>query len=478
MASDTKINMPTLTKSKPYERFKAELSLWKSITTVPVNKLGPMIALSLPDDHESRIKDKVFDKMGIEQLGCNTGYDDLITFMDSVLLKDSLSDAFERYNDFEKFSRTSESVVEFIEEFDSKYNKLSRFNIKLPPEILAFKLLIHANITKEEEMLVKSGIDYSMKDTMYEQTKASLKKFKGECSGASNPFSTIEVKTESVNVTYPRSGKRNNFTRTGRSSHNQRGFYSGNQRHSETDYGKFQSYSQKPSNTTASNFSSVNRGGRRGGRSNRIDSRPMNPVGADGNIMRCVVCDSIRHLLADCPHSYENSNSTYVTNFEESDEEACLFTGQNISQMVVLSAEAQNCAVLDSACSSTVCGKEWLNNYLNSLDKDVLNSVQKCPSEKVFKFGGGTRLPSEGSFILPATLAGKKVTIKTDVVDSDIPLLLSKDAMKKACMKLDLESDTAEIYGEKNPSILYLVWTLLYSNCYYEGCVQCRLIMY
>ena len=52
MATDTKFNMPVLTKSKPYERYKAELSLWKSITSVPASKIGPMIALSLPEDHE------------------------------------------------------------------------------------------------------------------------------------------------------------------------------------------------------------------------------------------------------------------------------------------------------------------------------------------------------------------------------------------------------------------------------------------
>ena len=52
--ADTKINMPILGKDKQYDRYKIELSLWKSITTVPNKKLGPMVALSLPDDHESK----------------------------------------------------------------------------------------------------------------------------------------------------------------------------------------------------------------------------------------------------------------------------------------------------------------------------------------------------------------------------------------------------------------------------------------
>ena len=46
-------------------------------------------------------------------------------------------------------------------------------------------------------------------------------------------------------------------------------------------------------------------------------------------------------------------------------------------------------------------------------------------------------------------IAGKEVTIKTDVVESDIPLLLSRAAMKKAAIKLDLETDTAVIMGKE-----------------------------
>ena len=50
---------------------------------------------------------------------------------------------------------------------------------------------------------------------------------------------------------------------------------------------------------------------------------------------------------------------------------------------------------------------------------------------------------------MPAVIAGKEVTIKTDVVESDIPLLLSRTAVKKAAIKLDLETDTAVIMGKE-----------------------------
>ena len=45
----------------------------------------------------------------------------------------------------------------------------------LPPEILAFKLLRKANITKEEKLLVLTGVNYENKTTLYEEAKKSLK---------------------------------------------------------------------------------------------------------------------------------------------------------------------------------------------------------------------------------------------------------------------------------------------------------------
>ena len=47
-------------------------------------------------------------------------------------------------------------------------------------------------------------------------------------------------------------------------------------------------------------------------------------------------------------------------------------------------------------------------------------------------------LKSEGEYWLPVVIAGKEVTIRTEVVKSDIPLLLSREAMKTAGAKIDL----------------------------------------
>jgi len=131
------------------------------------------------------------------------------------------------------------------------------------------------------------------------------------------------------------------------------------------------------------------------------------------------------------------------------EEHAVLFTGYDRDEIRRLGVDARNCAVLDSACSSTVCGKGWLDNYIESLYNSDRAKVLRSEGQRVFKFGGGTCLKSKGEYSIPAVVAGRAVTIKTDVVESDIPLLLSRTAMKKAAIKMDLENDTATIMGKE-----------------------------
>jgi hypothetical protein len=85
---------------------------------------------------------------------------------------------------------------------------------------------------------------------------------------------------------------------------------------------------------------------------------------------------------------------------------------------------------------------------MQSLSECDVAKVIRKPGSKIFKFGGGETLRSIASCVIPAVIAGSEIRITTDVVESDIPLLLSLDAMKEARVKLDLENDTAEILGK------------------------------
>ena len=120
-------------------------------------------------------------------------------------------------------------------------------------------------------------------------------------------------------------------------------------------------------------------------------------------------------------------------------------------------------AVLDSGASSTVCGTKWYKFFLGTLTDAQKKKIVKIKGVRTFKFDDGNKLNSLYKVILPCVIADIEVSIITDVVNSDIPLLWSKDAMKRAGTCLNFEDDTVTMLKNENSIKLHIVWTLLHS---------------
>ena len=187
------------------------------------------------------------------------------------------------------------------------------------------------------------------------------------------------------------------------------------------------------------NFSRCGYDGQTSGMS--LIRKKKNPGGSNGRPLTCRSCGSYRHLVRECPDSWENMSEINTSNEEE---HMVLFTGNNLGDWQQ-DMDLGNCAILDSACSSKVCGKKWLDGYKDSLDQSDKRNMKQTGSKRMLVFGGG----SDGVFCLPAEIAGKEVRIKTDVVQSDILLLLSRNTMKTAGVKMDLENDSATIFAKE-----------------------------
>ena len=174
-----RINPPHYSKEKTYERYKTELRAWELVTDVKDVKRGIVVALSLPENDESVIRERVFDEIKLDDLKKENGMDVLLKFMDRILGKDDLTDSLEKFEDFENYKREpDQSMTEFLSKHDQKYNKIVKLKMGLPPAIAAFMLLKKANITTDERLLVLTGMDYSDRDQLYEQAKRSLLMFK------------------------------------------------------------------------------------------------------------------------------------------------------------------------------------------------------------------------------------------------------------------------------------------------------------
>ena len=68
--------------------------------------------------------------------------------------------------------------------------------------------------------------------------------------------------------------------------------------------------------------------------------------------------------------------------------------------------------IVDTGCIETVCGKEWLQDILDSMDIQTRKLVRVHASKKIFRFGGGERKQSLGEYIIPISTGGKKIFSK------------------------------------------------------------------
>ena len=92
----------------------------------------------------------------------------------------------------------------------------------------------------------------------------------------------------------------------------------------------------------------------------------------------------------------------------------------------------------------------------------MIEGKYKSLLQTEFKFGDGKIVASEKSVVIPCNIAGKNVSLKTDVVKSEIPLLLSKESMKAAESKIDFVNDRINIFGKVFTYTLQLEGIMLF----------------
>ena len=419
---------PPLLVPEKYEQWKKEMSLWEMATNVDAKKRAPTVFLTLPE----KAKEAVLE-LDAATLNENDGMEKLYEKLDLLYKEDSNQSAFLAYETFEQYEKAeSTSVTDYLIEFDRLVAKLKTHKITLPEPVLAYRALKSANLKPEDEKLVKATVsDLTLKE-MGNQLKKVMKGYNNDTS--ENKQTPTVVKKE-VNV---------DFTEVENIQENLENS-DGSQ---EVLYGRW-SY-RRP-------YQHSNRRGRfsrsRGGRTNRnwsSTSKKVNPSGPDGKPTRCHICNCTYHWARNCPYdssSKGNQNEQSETddqdvhivlmNKQVKENDGHTFLGETIGNMI-----------LDCGASGTVCGKKWYECFLDTLSETLREDIKVEKGKRYFRFGNGERLKSLFNVVLPCNIAGLRVNIITDVVESDIPLLLSKASMKRAKTRLHFDTDTVTILGK------------------------------
>ena len=175
-------------------------------------------------------------------------------------------------------------------------------------------------------------------------------------------------------------------------------------------------------------------------------SQGKNPL-KNGQPARCNICQSINHWATQCLD--RNLDEVAMIDHE------LVLQNSNDTVLQSLLSETWCSAVLDSGATSTVYGQVWFDEYFKILPSEQQSKITFITSSKQFRFGDGRQLTSVKAATIPATIGSCKVEIKTDIIDSDIQLLLSKAAMKKAQIVLNFNNDTITFQGHQINSTLH-----------------------
>ena len=395
----TNLKMPPVLESEDqYLEWSNDLKVWQLFTDLAKAKQGPAVYLSLTGRARECVRD-----LTPEELSANDGVKAITDKLDAIFKKDKNTRAYMAFKEFYDHKRTQGvSITDFIVRFEYLYHKMRQFDMNLPEGVKAFFLLNAANVSEENEKLARATVG----ELTYDNMKEKIQKIFGD----PNADDTTSCKIEPV---YYSNGRRGG---SWRGKGRDRGSGRGGRGRSDA---KREEYYSKGSD---------------GGRSD-AKREEYNSKGSDGKPMKCFNCESIKHLSYECPH--KKQGSVYIT----------LFGSGYDEQMPLVVQESLGMAVLDSGCTKTVTGKLWLNAYLESLTESDRQTVTYKTDGAKFRFGDGKEVVSETSVQIPAYIDSRRITINTSLVDNDIPLLLSRSAMKRAGMTINFDKDTAIILG-------------------------------
>ena len=91
----------------------------------------------------------------------------------------------------------------------------------------------------------------------------------------------------------------------------------------------------------------------------------------------------------------------------------------------------------------------WLECYIDSLQEDQNDMITYKESTNSLRFVSGEVFQSMYKVKIPSIIGSHEVFIEIDVIDNDIPMLISKKAMKTANTSINFKYDTVTMLEKK-----------------------------
>ena len=135
---------PAFEEGMDYNDWKLDLELWQEFTSLEKKKHGTALLLELKP---GKVKDTV-RSLGKAVLVAEDAISQITTQLDKIYKEDAAQISYRVYSKFERYSRLEQMTLQsYISEFEKLLADLKKQEIKLPPEVLAYRFLNSANLS-------------------------------------------------------------------------------------------------------------------------------------------------------------------------------------------------------------------------------------------------------------------------------------------------------------------------------------------
>ena len=421
------VSIPTLDNGGNYETWKSDVLRWTKVTSVAPSSHALIIHFSL--NGKAKVAS---DQIPDELLSTKDGVDILLAALDKIFLPHREYREYKTHREMKRIHRLpGASINDFLVEYDQLYTKFSELCGPMSDSNAAYSLLEACRLPQEKEDTImaniKGGNTYpKMQDAL---TRLNYREYiAGGNSTTSNNTTNSRASSTDIEIDISHDSNKNDEI-----------FYMNDRHYKQREKGPYQL-----SNKIKGRWYNERR---------RFSNQKPNSRGFDRNgrptTLRCYLCDSPQHLKHECPYNKQLRDlieKKGKVNF-------AMFVGctsnqaQNTLQTLV--NESNGYAILDSGCSTTVCGEKWLSLFVETLSEEDRLKIDIDTSAQTFTFGDGKTVVSKRKVTLPCWMGGVEGQVTTDVVDSNIPLLLSRQSMKSAGMILDFKNDKVTVGRNK-----------------------------
>ena len=463
---------PVYEEGNSYEEYKKDLKIWQLLKVATEEQEGPLVYITFKP--KSKAKAACSD-LSADEIGSKNGLKLILERLDSVFLTEENQRIFTDLDQFERFKRSPNMTMSaFILSFENLHNKVKSHKCTYPDGVLAYRLLKASNVSNDHEQLIKATVATGA--FTYKAVVDQLKKVFSEIPSVSaSPAIKVESTYHAVDVptmnhqAYEECENHDQLLHENGEEFEEtpdlslppvtNDIYYGNRFNPSSRFrgGSYRSNNySKPFTPRKSTFQTPTGYQRLGSNSRFVDSRPptsseytslkeqyssdpstTNPKDKKGNHTICRRCRSIYHWIVDCPHNSteDNSKDSYFTRSPEEEIYIALLQScapKSQDEITGLVAETLSKGVIDSGCTKTVAGERWFNDYLQTLSNEEVQNIQYCGSNAQFRFGDSPPVQSKKKALLPMVMGNKNIQLSTDIVPTDVPLLLSKQTMKTA----------------------------------------------